>query len=456
MEFFRTGRFLKQVNSTLISLIPKHLPPRCALKVDLQKAYDTVEWDFLSAVLTLFGFLLQFISWIEECVTTPSFSVCLNGSPHGFFREKPSYLISVGFRSSGYTPSYSGISGMSPSPPLFGVTSAGLQAGSNLSNPSSWHYRSKFILPKTVISEIEKRLRLFLWKGCASVGYAKVSWQQVCRPVTEGGLGIRDILALNRGLMSRHLCDRSGPWGWRKLVRLRVSLRPCITYRIGSGSSFCLWHDPWHDLGPLVLRFPLGPWHSATSSTAPLSIVIRDGSWHWPPITDMESIDITHFLPTIHGGPDRVIWTGPRDSFSSAVAYDVFHPPGPKVEWSSLLVGSLEIPRHRFILWLAILGRLSTLDKPWLQHLGTDCVLCRASTLEIHYHLFFSCPFAVDCLQEIRAMVIFHWPYSSWDTTIRWASAKWRGKHMVNASYKALLASLVYHLWEERNHRIFL
>ncbi|KAL0444661.1 UNVERIFIED_CONTAM: hypothetical protein Slati_2188800 [Sesamum latifolium] len=113
LDFFTTGRLLKQVNATLLSLIPKnafvpgrsigdnillaqelfqgynqqHLPPRCALKVDIRKAYDTVEWDFLRcAVLKLFGFPPMFVSWIEECVTTPSFSVCLNGSPHGFFR----------------------------------------------------------------------------------------------------------------------------------------------------------------------------------------------------------------------------------------------------------------------------------------------------------------------------------------------------------------------------------
>ncbi|KAL0455479.1 UNVERIFIED_CONTAM: hypothetical protein Slati_0887100 [Sesamum latifolium] len=120
----------------------------------------------------------------------------------------------------------------------------------------------------------------------------------------------------------------------------------------------------------------------------------------------------------------------------------VFHPPGPKVDWSSLLVGSLKISRHRFILWLAILGRLSTLDKLWLKHLGTDCVLCRAATPETHNHLFFSCSFASECLHEIRDVVSFHWPYSNWETAIRWASARWREKHVVNASYRALLARL--------------
>ncbi|KAL0439716.1 UNVERIFIED_CONTAM: hypothetical protein Slati_2454600 [Sesamum latifolium] len=265
------------------------------------------------------------------------------------------------------------------------------------------YWAMAFILPKTVIREIEKRLRSFLWKGCNGVGYAKVSWQQVCRPVTEGGLGIRDILALNKGLMSKHLwriivADRSSVWvDWIIQYRLRGTSVWTVSDRLGSWS--------WRKL--IRLRIPSWTAHSDTSPTAPLSRVIRDGSWQWPPITDLESIDITHSLPHIHGGQDRVIWTGPRNSFSSAAAYDVFHPPEPKVDWSSLLVGSLKVPRHRFILWLAILGRLSTLDKPWLQYLGTDCVLCRAVTPETHYHLFFSCTFALECLREIRTSVTF-------------------------------------------------
>ncbi|KAK4383970.1 Retrovirus-related Pol polyprotein from type-2 retrotransposable element R2DM [Sesamum angolense] len=60
-------------------------PPRCALKVDIRKAYDTVEWDFLFATLRLFGFPVVFIRWIEECVTSAHYSVVVNGGVHGFF-----------------------------------------------------------------------------------------------------------------------------------------------------------------------------------------------------------------------------------------------------------------------------------------------------------------------------------------------------------------------------------
>ncbi|KAL0367299.1 UNVERIFIED_CONTAM: hypothetical protein Sradi_3620000 [Sesamum radiatum] len=49
----------------------------------------------------------------------------------------------------------------------------------------------------------------------------------------------------------------------------------------------------------------------------------------------------------------------------------------------------------------------------------------------------------------------FPWPVRDWPAAVQWAARGWRGKHMVNASFRALLASLVYHLWHERNRRIF-
>ncbi|KAL0291919.1 UNVERIFIED_CONTAM: hypothetical protein Sangu_2532300 [Sesamum angustifolium] len=65
----------------------QRLPQRCAMKVDLRKVYDTMEWDFLLATLHLFGFPRQFILWIQEYVITCNFSVNLNGNIHGFFQD---------------------------------------------------------------------------------------------------------------------------------------------------------------------------------------------------------------------------------------------------------------------------------------------------------------------------------------------------------------------------------
>ncbi|MFS7917032.1 putative RNA-directed DNA polymerase [Helianthus anomalus] len=58
---------------------------RCASKIDIQKAYDTVEWEFLKVCLVHFGFPLKMINWIMACVTSTSFSIAVNGDHHGFF-----------------------------------------------------------------------------------------------------------------------------------------------------------------------------------------------------------------------------------------------------------------------------------------------------------------------------------------------------------------------------------
>ncbi|XP_021996242.2 uncharacterized protein LOC110893442 [Helianthus annuus] len=47
-----------------------HGPPRCAFKVDIQKAYDTVDWNILEQILMGFRFNQKMIRWIMACVTS--------------------------------------------------------------------------------------------------------------------------------------------------------------------------------------------------------------------------------------------------------------------------------------------------------------------------------------------------------------------------------------------------
>jgi len=56
-----------------------------AIKLDMEKAFDRMEWSFLFAILEKLGFRSTWINWIRICITSPSFSILINGSPFGLF-----------------------------------------------------------------------------------------------------------------------------------------------------------------------------------------------------------------------------------------------------------------------------------------------------------------------------------------------------------------------------------
>ncbi|XP_074291347.1 uncharacterized protein LOC141618137 [Silene latifolia] len=157
VDFFHTGKLLKQLNATLVTLIPKVdnptsvlefrpiaccnliykciskllctrlgevLPdivnpnqggfikgrnivenvlicqdlirlynrksasPRCLIKIDLRKAYDTIEWNFLHHMLTALQFPKVFIDKIMVYVISTTYSLALNGNSFCFFHGK--------------------------------------------------------------------------------------------------------------------------------------------------------------------------------------------------------------------------------------------------------------------------------------------------------------------------------------------------------------------------------
>ncbi|KAL0288760.1 UNVERIFIED_CONTAM: hypothetical protein Sradi_7089900 [Sesamum radiatum] len=245
------------------------------------------------------------------------------------------------------------------------------------------YWCSVFILPKGVIKIIEAKLRNFLWKGGTGTGGYKVAWEQVCKPISHGGLGIRNIQAMNNALMGKHL-------------------------------------------------------------------------WQWPSEHHIDIYDIITNLPAIHSGAaDAIIWNSSSGTYSTETAYAIFSSPSSSVEWAPLLHGPFHTPRHNFILWLAILERLSTLDKPWCNSTNQGCVLCDGYQTETHNHLFFCCSYTKAILHIIGSKLRFQWPYPDWKMGIKWASKKWRGSHLVNAAHRSLLAAVVYYIWKERNNRIF-
>ncbi|KAG7594499.1 Reverse transcriptase zinc-binding domain [Arabidopsis thaliana x Arabidopsis arenosa] len=65
----------------------KNVGPRGMLKVDLRKAFDSVNWNFIIATMRALNFPEKFIGWINQCISTPQFSVSVNGHASGYFKS---------------------------------------------------------------------------------------------------------------------------------------------------------------------------------------------------------------------------------------------------------------------------------------------------------------------------------------------------------------------------------
>ena len=148
------------------------------------------------------------------------------------------------------------------------------------------HWTSVFTLPKAVLQRIDSMLSSFPWYGEIKSHYgAKVKWEDVCKPKTNGGLGVQSIANWNKCLILKfiwNICQKNDTfwvrwihfvmlkghslwevkissdcsWCWRKLLHLRHLAQPWIKIDIGNGKSTFSCFDNWHALGLLYLRYP--------------------------------------------------------------------------------------------------------------------------------------------------------------------------------------------------------
>ncbi|GKC59255.1 cysteine-rich receptor-like protein kinase, partial [Tanacetum coccineum] len=54
-------------------------------KVDFEKAFDSVNWNFLLDIIRQMGFGHKWINWIATCISSATISVLINGSPSNEF-----------------------------------------------------------------------------------------------------------------------------------------------------------------------------------------------------------------------------------------------------------------------------------------------------------------------------------------------------------------------------------
>lgn len=57
------------------------------IKLDLSKAYDRLSWKYLTEILKAFGFCDRWVNWVLSMISTPNYSILLNGAPTTTFNE---------------------------------------------------------------------------------------------------------------------------------------------------------------------------------------------------------------------------------------------------------------------------------------------------------------------------------------------------------------------------------
>ncbi|XP_028120126.1 uncharacterized protein LOC114317568 [Camellia sinensis] len=537
------------------------ITPKCAMKVDIMKAYDTVIWEFIIDVLKAMAFLLSMISWIKACITSPSFSICINGSLHGYFKgtrglrqgdpmspylfvlameilariltEKSKHhlfkfhwkcektkIVNLCFAddlmifSKGDASTvqmimhgleeFKNLSGLTPSAAKSNLFFCGCDSSlreeilkianfkegtlpvkylgvplittklraldcqqliDRITNRiKSWtnkalsyagraqliqtilfsmqvYWSSLFILPKKVVREIENLLRAFLWSGVDLKKHsAKIAWDKVCAPKSEGGLGFKSLEVWNRAAIAKHIwflfsggeksmwCQwvksyllkgksfwkvpvPSDPsWVWRKILSLRKSIFPLIVHKIGNGNATFLWHDNWHPVGSIWDKFGNRiTYDSGLSGEAKVSNIVNGDSWNWPfpkswEMRDLISLTPPSFKPRSSSN-DTPIWTLTQDGiFSIQSAWNHWRDKHDKVAWYKLLWGPFNIPR----VWDAI---------------------------------------KVKCNVK--------WPDIFWPDIVHVAMRESLGKSLRAITTRLALLCTVYQVWIERNNRIF-
>ena len=353
------------------------------------------------------------------------------------------------------------------------------------------YFMSIFRMPARVRRQLEQLMRGFFWLGSRpeeSRGVALVAWETVCRPVDQGGLGVRQLLHTNTALLSKWVSRLLQPTGdlvttvlrdeygskldwqlWQTPRRgdsafissLRAvfhAVQPFFHPRLGSGESFRFWVDDWSGLGCLCQSFPR---LFALSLDQEGSV---DRAWHeaWAPalpeaLSDQRAGDLLRLQELLADRqpsdmPDAWIWCEPL--FSVRAVYKRLRDQmGPEDfaflrRWRRIWKSCLPM-KIRVFAWLLLRRRLLTRSRRWLliPDALAECALC-ARAVEDCEHLFITCPFASSVW---RGASVDRLELSSWEDF--WRSIG-DGPNRLIAEWQRIFA-ILWSIWCHRNEVIF-
>ncbi|XP_059302171.1 uncharacterized protein LOC132054125 [Lycium ferocissimum] len=286
------------------------------LKLDMSKAYDRVNWQFLMTVLRKFGFSDKWVDLVWRsisniCPKTSSEEIARIKNVTGY-KHKEFPFIYLG------CPIYIGrklIATFNDSVTKVVRKISGWQGkllsvgGKAILIKHVLQYQPIYLLavlkpPNEIFLQIERYMTRFFW-GSTDEKMKRhwSSWAKMCYPIEEGGLGfkrlkdISEALAMKRWWRFRtentlwaeflkikysrlaHPIDRKWRAGlshsWQSILEVKDKVEEQMLWKINSGSSN-LWWDNWTGLGALahvILHNDIGRNHRVNE-------ILEDGLWN--------------------------------------------------------------------------------------------------------------------------------------------------------------------------------
>uniref|UniRef100_A0A2N9EQD7 Reverse transcriptase domain-containing protein n=1 Tax=Fagus sylvatica TaxID=28930 RepID=A0A2N9EQD7_FAGSY len=601
--------------------------PGLICKLDIEKAYDHVNWDCLYYIMDRMGFGSRWINWMRACTSTVRFSVLVNGSPTGFFDSarglrqgdplSPMLFLLImevlsrmlrrtveEGRIKGFHAGKDAITGVCISHLLFAddtilfcdanpeqllyirmvltcfeaVTGLrvnlsksemvpvghvdglddladllhcrigclpllylGMPLGASYKSVDVWntilekierrlagwkklylskggrltllkstlsslptYYLSLFTIPVSVAKRIECLQRNFLWGGMGEDHkYHLVSWDVVCSPVANGGLGIRWLIHCNRALLGSwlwrfgteesHLWRRvliakygleCGGWItirprgahgcslWRSIMMGWDSFSSHTSFKVGLGDRVRFWHDCWCTVRPLKEEFP-GLYSCSRAQNGTVAAMLEshsEGSSRvWNVVfergfNDWEMAQVVSFFSLIQAhlprslDADRLSWSlNGKGSFDSRSFYRALCTPSSVsvlFPWKS--IWKVKAPRRVvFFLWSVAWGRILTCDNLMRRgHVMAGwCCLCRAAGESVD-HLLLHCEVARVLWHCVFRAFGVAWVLPNQIPALLIGWWNWFGKHSSQV-WNMVPHCLMWTLWRERNSRTF-
>ncbi|XP_073010877.1 uncharacterized protein [Typha latifolia] len=205
VEVFRTT--LSWPRNRTLDAHTKSEPPLLMLKLDIEKAFDRINWAAVLQTLSSMGFLERWCNWIKACSFSEEKEAICNSlglrpayMPFNYLgvqilgqrikvREHNRLVNCVEKKLVGWK---SGVLSMASRPMLINATM--------LLIPTYWMCSTW--LPDLIFEAITKKARAFLWDNGSGHGILLISWDTATCPKEEGGMAIRKLKLARTALSS--------------------------------------------------------------------------------------------------------------------------------------------------------------------------------------------------------------------------------------------------------------